>query len=315
MICRRSQLITQDVGRTSWKLIFTRRSPYGSIGNALFSRIFIKLEDSSCEILGRLIMIPSYYQPMTESSPSRQPKIPLIASIVVVIALAGTLGYTYLQSSSTIATENNTITSLKSSLVAANGTIGTLNSKIGALDSNIASLSSTISNDMSTISADQSKISQLQSQIQTLNTEATQNQGTISSLQTEQKQLQAQVQTLSAEVASDQTKLSSLQAELSSLQAVALNGIFVATPSCPYGGMCSYALVGLYANYGTAAASSASVTFTLYAGPKYSGQILCSTSVSLGTVEGRSLGVMTQQTCSSTSSVQAQSFNWQFTHS
>jgi len=96
---------------------------------------------------------------------------------------------------------------------------------------------------------------------------------------------------------------------------VALNGIFVATPSCPYGGMCSYALVGLYANYGTAAASSASVTFTLYAGPKYSGQILCSTSVSLGTVEGRSLGVMTQQTCSSTSSVQAQSFNWQFTHS
>ena len=260
-------------------------------------------------------MIPFYYQPMTESSPSRQPKIPLIASIVVVIALAGTLGYTYLQSSSTIATENNTITSLKSSLVAANGTIGTLNSKIGALDSNIASLSSTISNDMSTISADQSKISQLQSQIQTLNTQATQNQATISSLQTEQKQLQAQVQTLSAEVASDQTKLSSLQAELSSLQAVALNGIFVATPSCPYGGMCSYALVGLYANYGTAAASSASVTFTLYAGPKYSGQILCSTSVSLGTVEGRSLGVMTQQTCSSTSSVQAQSFNWQFTHS
>ena len=134
-------------------------------------------------------MIPSYYQPMTESSPSRQPKIPLIASIVVVIALAGTLGYTYLQSSSTIATENNTITSLKSSLVAANGTIGTLNSKIGALDSNIASLSSTISNDMSTISADQSKISQLQSQIQTLNTQATQNQATISSLQTEQSHL------------------------------------------------------------------------------------------------------------------------------
>jgi cob(I)alamin adenosyltransferase len=251
---------------------------------------------------------------MTENTPSRQSRIPLIASIVVVIALAGTLGFTYLQSSSTIATDNNTMTSLRSSLVAANGTIVTLNSKIGALNSNISSLSNTISSDMSTISADQAKVSQLQSQIQTLNTQATQNQDTITSLQTQATQLQAMVLTLTAQVSSDQIQLSSLNAQLSELQAVALDGLFGATPNCPYGGTCTYALVGLYANYGTTTASSVSVTLTFYAGPSHSGQVLCSTTVLLGTVQGRSLHLMTGQSCSSTSSTQAQSLSWQFTN-
>ncbi len=148
---------------------------------------------------------------MTEGKSSRQGRLPLLTSIVVVIVLAGAFGYTYLQSSSTIASENSTITSLQSSLAAASSTITSLNSKI-------SSLSETIKNDESAIQAAQSKITQLQAQV-------AQDQATITTLQNQGAaqqsqiaQLQSQVQSLNAQISSLQNQVASLQSQLSNLQ-------------------------------------------------------------------------------------------------
>ena len=247
-------------------------------------------------------------------------------SIGVVIVLAATFGYSYLQSSSTITGANNTITSLRGGLAAANSTIANLNSKVSSLSGTIKTDNSTIQEDQSKITqllaqvaqdqttitglqnqvtTQQNQLSQLRSQIQSLNAQ-------ISSLENQMAPLLAQAQSLAAQVSSLQSQRASLQSQLSQLEVVSIYGTFSATSNCPYFFNCTYIVNGAYANYGTNTANSVTVTFTFYSGLSANGQVLCSTSVVLGTIQGRTISSMPQATCSSSYSNQAQSYTWLF---
>lgn len=78
---------------------------------------------------------------------------------------------------------------------------------------------------------------------------------------------------------------------------------------------CTYAINGAYSNVGTQSASSASVNFTFWSGSRDTGQILCATTVSLGTVSGQTITSMPEATCSSSSASKASSFSWSFSWS
>ncbi len=75
---------------------------------------------------------------------------------------------------------------------------------------------------------------------------------------------------------------------------------------------CSYTVKGAYANLGGEDANSVSITFNFYSSSGDTGQLLCSTVVTLGTVSAQTIAILPQATCDSSHTSPAQSWDWVF---
>jgi len=221
--------------------------------------------------------------------------------LVILVVVGALFGYIYV-------TKDNTISSLikeKASLEAYSGTAN-----------------DTMATDSAKIAADNSQISKLQGNATALQSEVSQDSSTIQSLENQVSQDQSSSTSLENQVSQDQStitslnnQVSTLQSQVSSLQAASLDGMFTSTTStCGLIIDCSYTIKGAYANYGTSASNSASVTFTFYSGSGLTGQTLCSTTVVLGQVSGRSVNLLPTTVCSSSSTTSAASFTWSFSY-
>jgi polyhydroxyalkanoate synthesis regulator phasin len=242
--------------------------------------------------------------------------------LVILVVVGALFGYIYV-------TKDNTISSLikeKASLEAYSGTandtmatdsakIAADNSQISKLQGNATALQSEVSQDSSTIQSLENQVSQDQSSSTSLENQVSQDQSTITSLQNQISSLQSQLSSDQSTITSLNNQVSTLQSQVSSLQAASLDGMFTSTTStCGLIIDCSYTIKGAYANYGTSASNSASVTFTFYSGSGLTGQTLCSTTVVLGQVSGRSVNLLPTTVCSSSSTTSAASFTWSFSY-
>jgi len=193
------------------------------------------------------------------------------------------------------------------------GQVTIFNVQISADDNQIKSLQTQVTTDagqiaglQNTVNTDSTQITALQNTIASDNTQITNLQNSVS-------QDAAQINSLQTSLASATTQVESLQNQVAQLQAAYLVGTFQATVSCGLlGGSCTYTINGAYANLGTSDATSATVTFTFYSAAAAEGQTLCSTTVTIGTVQGDTITMLPQTTCASSYSTQSQSYTWQF---
>lgn len=124
--------------------------------------------------------------------------------------------------------------------------------------------------------------------------------------------------TLSAGVTARDSSVSAATSQLQSYQTPSLLGVFsFQTSSCGgfFGGNCVYTITGPYANFGSNAANSATVTFIFYSGANHTGQVLCQTTVVLGNVAGRSVVELPQTKCNSNYPTVYGSWTWTFASS
>jgi hypothetical protein len=106
-------------------------------------------------------------------NPSGKPsKAPLIASVVVIVILAGAAGYIFVTSSATIASQA--------------GSIGSLNGQVSAQGGSISSLTGVVSNQAGSISSLTGQVGSLNGQVNSLN-------GQVSSFQTEVASLDSNI--------------------------------------------------------------------------------------------------------------------------
>jgi hypothetical protein len=189
-----------------------------------------------------------------------------------------------------------------------------LQTNASAAASKIASLQSTVSSDSSLIATLQATNSSAAAEIRSLEANLTSTDSQITVLTGIEQQAQANIGSLETELGAEISNVGALGAKVASLDAAFVAGNFTETAACPNPGNCSYAIDGAYANFGTSVANDTNVTFSFYSGPSRTGQTLCTTTVALGTVSGRSVGTLTQQMCLSTSTTSAQSFGWTFAH-
>ncbi len=126
--------------------------------------------------------------------------------------------------------------------------------------------------------------------------------------------LNNQIDSLKSQVNNLQSQVNSLQNQLTQFQGVSLKGDFDWSNDCSTG-TCSYILNGAVANMGASPAYSANVTFTFYSGEHATGQVLCTTSYSLGTVAAQSIATIKEVTCAGTTSTEGSTVTWTFNHS
>ncbi len=125
----------------------------------------------------------------------------------------------------------------------------------------------------------------------------------------------SQTSDLNSQVNSLRSQVNDLQNQLAQFQGAYLKGDFNWYNDCPTFGDCSYVLNGAVANMGATTAYSAQVTFTFYSGEHATGQVLCSTPYSLGTVASQSIATIKEVTCKGTTSTQGSTVSWSFSHS
>jgi len=269
-------------------------------------------------------------------STTRRPRLSIALPVVILVLLGALLAYVYMTDTNAISAANRRESILSAELAGANSTIASLrgklaasNNTIAAADGQITTLQGQIAKDNGKISADNATISGLQSQIRSdtnqisslqsgLSMDSAKITGYLSQISDDQSELQSYRQSvtdLQGEVDSDQTQVISLQSQVAMLSAASLVGSFASTVNCPLVGNCSYPIIGPYANFGADTANAASVTFTFYSSSNSTGQVLCTTTVALGSVQGRSLNALPAATCSSSSGTAAMSFSWSFSHS
>ena len=123
----------------------------------------------------------------------------------------------------------------------------------------------------------------------------------------------SQTSDLNNQVDSLRSQVSTLQNQLAGFQRVSLKGDFTWYNDCPVFSNCSYVLNGDVANFGTNTAYSAEVTFTFYSGEHATGQVLCTTTYSLGNVSGQSIVALNEVTCQGSTSTQGQTVRWTIT--
>ncbi len=125
----------------------------------------------------------------------------------------------------------------------------------------------------------------------------------------------SQTSDLNSQVDSLRSQVNNLQNQLTQFQGAYLKGDFDWHNDCSALGSCSYVLNGAVANMGATTAYSAQVTFTFYSGEHATGQVLCTTTYSLGTVAPHSIATITEVTCAGTTSTEGSTVSWTFNHS
>ncbi len=192
--------------------------------------------------------------------------------------------------------------------------ISSLQANATSAEAEIASLQATVSSDKNQILSLQNANSTDSVQIQSLEANATAAASQITILTSRLVTDDTNVGALETNLASDQGIIYDDVNEINALRAPFVSGNFTETASCPVSSNCSYSIGGVYANFGTNAANNTSVTFTFYSEPSMAGQALCTLTVAMGNIPGRTVAVMPQATCASGSSTPSQSFGWTFKH-
>jgi hypothetical protein len=221
---------------------------------------------------------------------------------------------------SQLATWQSNATLLKSQVARLDNQTASDAQKISSLQANATSAEAEIASLQGVISSDKSQILSLQNanstdsvQIQALEANATAAASQIAILSSRLQIDDTNAGALETNLASDQGIIYDDVNTIDALQAPHVSGNFTDTPSCPVSGDCSYSIDGVYANFGTKPANNASVTFTLYSEPSMAGQALCTLTVALGNIPGRTVAVLPEATCASGSSTRSLSLGWTFT--
>ena len=122
----------------------------------------------------------------------------MIVFLVVLVVLVAAFGYSYVQSSNTIASLNQTVSSQSSHIGILDAQIATDESRISTLNSTVASLNSQVTVDEARISSLTAKDAQANATIATLNSQISTLNGQIATLTTQISALQTQVASLDA---------------------------------------------------------------------------------------------------------------------
>ncbi|HVC27239.1 MAG TPA: hypothetical protein VND40_03675 [Nitrososphaerales archaeon] len=223
---------------------------------------------------------------------------------------------------SQLATWQSNATVLKSQITRLDNQTAFDAQEISSLQANATSAGAEIASLQGLISSDKSQILSLQNanstdsvQIQTLEANATAAATRITILSSRLQIDDTNVGALETNLASDQGAIYDDVNQIDALQAPHVSGNFTDTASCAVSGDCSYSIDGVYANFGTAATNNASVTFILYSEPSMAGHALCTLTVALGNIPGRTVAMFPEATCASGSSTHSLSLGWTFTHS
>jgi len=229
---------------------------------------------------------------------------------------------------SEISSLQNQVASWQANASALESQVARLENQTALDDKEISLLQANATSDKAAIASLEGTVSSDKTQVLSLQNANSTDSVLISSLEVNATAAASQITILTSKLEIDNTNVGALETNLASdqgiiyddvneinaLRAPYVSGNFTETASCPASGDCSYSINGLYANFGTNAANNASVTFTFYSEPSMAGQALCTSTVALGNIPGKTAALFPQTTCASGSSTPSQSFGWTFKH-
>jgi Tfp pilus assembly protein PilO len=171
----------------------------------------------------------------------------VVALVVVILVLAGGMGYLLYKDNNTINSKDQTITLLKSELASKDNMTSSLNSTISSLETQKATISSELS------SANQSKIT-LEDQIDSLSGSLSSDNSTIANLQVQLNHDNSTIASLNTQMGVLNSQIADLTNQVNNLDSIVnLNNVttevYDYTVSQPAGSYSAFALNIPYAGY------------------------------------------------------------------
>ncbi|HYA55203.1 MAG TPA: hypothetical protein VED22_00250 [Nitrososphaerales archaeon] len=154
---------------------------------------------------------------------TRPSRLPLLASVVVLVVLAAGLGYVYVTSSQTISSDNSTISSQQSQIGDQSAAIASQSGVISSQSATIQSQSATISSQAGSIVVLQANVTAFKSLVSSLNTIISSDRAELASLDATLGTDNATIATDGTTIATDVATINSLHSQIALAQSVEAN--------------------------------------------------------------------------------------------